>query len=122
MPFDGAVGFSLDAKYPFAANKILRRMRRDQFPGVILEKSIKLKVHGLTPFGALDCRGIASGFRCRGAIGDSKEGFGKGVSDSSIGEGFGFADVVLGSGCHMVRRRRVWSSRNRGRRCLCCWV
>ncbi len=77
---------------------------------MVLEKSIKLKVHSLAPVRTLGGGSVVGGFSEIGFSGGfGKESFGDWVANGSIRVCLGFGYLVLGSGFHRVDgRRRLW--------------
>ncbi len=92
-----------DLEDPFAADCVLRGMRRNKGPSLIGEESIKLMIHWLTPFGMLGCYGEARWFsEIRIGGGGSKEGFWQGITYGIVFGKIGFGDLVFGAGDHWV--------------------
>lgn len=100
---NSAIRMMFGAKYPFAANRILRGGGRNEIPGVIAKKGVKFSVESFMPVRVFEGLSNSSGLR----------------SESSDIEGIfqvGLVDKVLSTSDHgvCVERGRGWKRRGRG--------
>jgi hypothetical protein len=103
VPFNTAISFPLGSENPFAIDEVLRVVRWNKLPCLILEKSIKFKIHGFALGWILDCRSEASGFSINGgALDDGKESFWYRIPNCAIRGDVGFMDLVFGMCSHRV--------------------
>jgi hypothetical protein len=67
-----AIRLSLDAINSFRADNVHGGCRRNNVPSTILQKSMELFSHGISPYNMLDSKGVACGLSFRIGGGDSK--------------------------------------------------
>jgi len=67
-----AIRLSLDAINSFRADNVHGGCRRNNVPSTILQKSMELFSHGISPYNMLDSRGVACGLSFRIGGGDNK--------------------------------------------------
>ena len=71
VSFNTAISVPFGSENPFAADEVLKGVRWNKLPCLILEKSIKFKIHGFAPGWTLECRNEAGGLGINGGSGGS---------------------------------------------------